>query len=164
MAMSSTRFSIRAGVGIDERATGALHRVGEHQDARFARLRFGARIAITALFHALLVRIVLGLPGGLTVEVLDQRRAMVLFNEIDNRLRQAVLSCQVGTVLDVGDDHQRAHGRQQRLVAIRVTPLVLDEVARLEHLANVVEVGSHSNQQTVGTDRFGGRLRPATRH
>ena len=44
----------------------------------------------------------------------------------------------------------------QRLVPVVALPLVLDEVARLEHLADVVEVGPDANQQPPGADRFGG--------
>ena len=73
-------------------------------------------------------------------------------------IRQIVLTRQIGTVLDVRDDHQRAHRRQQRLVAILLPSLVLDEVSRLEHLADVVKVRPDANQQSVGTDRFGGGL------
>ena len=83
---------------------------------------------------------------------------MVLLDEVDDRLGQVVLPGQVGAVLDVGDDHQRAHGRHQRLVAVVVVPLVLDEVARLEHLADVVEVGADADQQPLGADALGGRL------
>ena len=69
-----------------------------------------------------------------------------------------MLPGQVGAVLDVGDDDQRAHGRHQRLVPVGVVPLVLDEVARLEHLADVVEIGPHAHQQALGADAFGRRL------
>ena len=59
---------------------------------------------------------------------------MVLLDEVDDRLGQVVLAGQVGAVLDVGDDDQRAHGRHERLVAVGVVPLVLDEVAGLSIL------------------------------
>ena len=36
--------------------------------------------------------------------------------------------------------------------------LVLDEVVRLEHLADVVEIGPDADQQGIGADAFGGRL------
>ena len=56
------------------------------------------------------------------VEILDQRRAVVLLDEVDDRLRQVVLPGQVGAVLDVGDDDQRAHGRHERFVAVVAWP------------------------------------------
>ena len=37
-------------------------------------------------------------------------------------------------------------------------PLVFGEVARLEHLADVVEIGADAHQQAAGADRFGRRL------
>ena len=82
----------------------------------------------------------------------------MLRDQVDDRLREAVLAGQVGPVLDVRDDHQRAHGGSQRLVAVLVGPLVLDEVVRLEHLADVVEVGPHADQQPAGVDALGGGL------
>ena len=41
--------------------------------------------------------------------------------------------------------------------------LVLDEVVRLEHLADVVEVGPDAHEQGVGADAFGGALRRSRR-
>ena len=82
----------------------------------------------------------------------------MLGDQVDDRLRQPVLPGQIGAVLDVGDDHQRAHGRHERLVAVVVGALILDEIARLEHLADVVEIGPHADQQSAGVDAFGGGL------
>ena len=39
-----------------------------------------------------------------------------------------------------------------------VPDLVLDEVVRLEHLADVVEIGPDAHEQGIGADAFGGRL------
>ena len=46
----------------------------------------------------------------------------------------------------------------QRFVAAGLGALVLDEIARLEHLADVVEIGAHADQQAAGADALGGRL------
>ena len=56
----------------------------------------------------------LGCFARLAIEVLDQRRAVVLLDEVDDRLGDVVLPRQVGAVFDVRDDDQRAHGRHQR--------------------------------------------------
>ena len=140
------------GRGIDQRAAGAFHGVGQHQHGRLLGLRLGAGIAEAALVDFAAVGIGLLLLGGPVVEELHPRGAVVLRDQVDDRLRQAVLPGQVGAVLDVGDDHQRAHGGHQRLVAVVVGALVLDEIARLEHLADVVEIGPHADQQAAGVD------------
>ena len=80
------------------------------------------------------------------VEVLDQRRAVVLLDQVDDRLGQVVLPAQVDAVLDVADDDQRAHRRGELGVAVGRTDLVLDEVVRLEHLADVVKIGPDADQ------------------
>ena len=92
------------------------------------------------------------------VEVLDQRRAVVLLDQVDDRLGQMVLPAEVDSVLDVPDDDERAHRRRQLGVAIGRPDLVFHEVVRLEHLADVVEIGPDPHQQTVGADSFGSRF------
>ena len=82
---------------------------------------------------------------------------MVLLDEVDDRPRQVVLLGQGDAVLDVADDDQRAQGRLQGVVAV-LAGLVLDEVVRLEHLADVVEVAADAGQQRIGADGLGGRL------
>ncbi len=78
--------------------------------------------------------------GRLAVEVLNQRRTMMLFDKVDDRFRKMVLASQVGTIFHVGDDDQRAHGRLEGFVAIGSLALIFNEVIRLEHLADVVKV------------------------
>ena len=41
---------------------------------------------------------------------------------------------------------------------LAIVPLVLDEIAGLEHFADVVEIGPHADQQATGPDAFGGRF------
>ena len=69
-----------------------------------------------------------------------------------------MLPGQIGAVFNVRDDDQRAHGRHQRFVPIRFRALVFDEVARLEHFADVVKVRPHPHQQPAGADSLGRRL------
>jgi hypothetical protein len=70
---------------------------------------------------------------------------VVLLDEVDDWLRQMMLPRQIGTVLDVRDDDQRAHGRHERFVPVGVLSLILNEVPRFEHLADVVEVCTDAN-------------------
>ena len=83
---------------------------------------------------------------------------MVLLDQVDDRLGQVVLPAQVDAVLDVADDDQRAHRRGELGVAVGRADLVLDEVVRLEHLADVVEIGPDADEQGIGADALGGRL------
>ena len=97
-------------------------------------------------------------PVGLVVEELDQGRAVVLLDQVDDRLGQVVLPAQVDPVLDVADDDQRAHGRCELGVPAGRADLVFHEVVGLEHLADVVKIGSDANQQGIGADALGRRL------
>ena len=67
-------------------ATGALDGVGDHQDGRLAGLRLGAGIAVRRFKHRRGVRVVAVAPVRFVIEVLDQRRAVVLLDQIDDRL------------------------------------------------------------------------------
>ena len=95
-------------------------------------------------------RIVIGVDGvlgGFVIKIFHQRRAVVLFDEVDQRLWQMVLLGQVDAVFDVADDDQRAHGRGQIVVpALFAVGHVLHEVMRLEHLADVVEIRPDPDQ------------------
>ena len=121
-------------------------------------LRLGAGIAEGAFGHRRGVGVVAVAPVGLVVEVFDQGGAVVLLDQVDDRLGQVVLPAEVDAVLDVADDDQRAHRRGQLGVAVGRPDLVLDEVVRLEHLADVVEIGPDANQQGIGADALGGRF------
>ena len=91
------------------------------------------------------------------IEIFHNGRAVVLLDEIDDRLRQLVLAGEGHAVFDVADDDQRAEGRLQDVMAV-LAGLVLDEVLRLEHLADVVIVRADSHQQPIGADPFRGRF------
>ena len=47
---------------------------------------------------------------------------------------------QVCTILDMSNNDQRTHRRQQGVMAVIIANLVLDEIFRLEHLANVMKI------------------------
>ncbi len=78
--------------------------------------------------------------AGTAIEVLHQRRAVVLLNEIDDRLRRVCVAEPDRRRPSRAHDDQRAHGRHQSFVAISLLALILHEVVRLEHLADVVVV------------------------
>ena len=120
------------------------------------RLRAGVAEALSCTVGG--VGVAVAAAGRLAVEVLDERRAVVLLDQVDDRLGQVVLPGQVDAVLDVADDDQRAHRRRQVGVAVGGAGLVLDEIVRLEHLADVVEVRPDPDQQGVGPDPLGGGL------
>lgn len=128
---------------------GALHGVGQHQHRRLAGGRFRARIAISLLVDFLAVRVSLRTLLRPTEEVFDKRRAVVLADQVDDRLRQVVLPGEFHSLLHVGHDDQRAHRRHERLVAILLA-LILDEVGGFQHLADIVEVGTHADEQPAG--------------
>ena len=106
------------GSRIAQRAARAFDGVGKHQHAGLARLRLGAGIAEGRLLDArLVVGLAIGQARRLAIEVFDQRRPVMLFDEVDQRPRQIVLHCQVNAVFDVANDNQRAHRRGKMLVA-----------------------------------------------
>ena len=81
----------------------------------------------------------------------------MLWNDVDDLLRQAGLPGHLDTVLDVGGDDQGGHRRRQAVMRIE-SALVLDEVLSMIDLADVVIEGAHAAQQAVGADRVGGLL------
>src|SRR5208282_912335 len=70
-----------------QRAAGALDRVGHHQDSRLAGLGLGPGIAKGALVNRRAVRVGAAAPIGLVKEVFDERGAVMLFDQVDDRLR-----------------------------------------------------------------------------
>ena len=99
----------------------------------------------------------MALPVGPFVKISHQRRSVVLLDKIDDRFRQVVLSGKLGAVLNMGDYHQCAHCRDQRFQTVfLVGGLVFDKVTRLKHLADVVIVRPHADQQPPGADGVGG--------
>ena len=89
-----------------------------------------------------MIGILVGLLGGLAKEVFDQRRAVMLLDEVDQRLRQAMLLGQVDAILDVADDDQGAHGRREVFVpALGADRHVLNKVVRFQHLPDVMKIG-----------------------
>ena len=64
---------------------------GQHQHARLASLRLGARVAERALVEGAAIGVFLDfLLIRLPVEILDQRRPVMLLDEVDDRIGQSV--------------------------------------------------------------------------
>ena len=152
---SLTSPSSRAGVGSERRSAGAFDGIGNHQDGSLLGLRLRARVAVSVFRDRRSIGIGAVAPIGLVIEKLDQRRPVVLLDQIDDRLGQIVLAAQVNTVLDVADDDQRAHRGGQLGVPASRANLVLDKVVRFEHLADVVKISSDADQKGIGPDAFG---------
>ena len=74
-----------------------------------------------------------------------------------------MLPAEVNSVFHVPDDDERAHGRRQLGVPISWADLVFNEIMRLEHLADVVEISPDPHQKAVCADALGGRFRDRAR-
>ncbi len=74
-----------------EGPAGALDGVGHHQDGRFFGLRFRARVAERPFEDRRPVGVGPAPLGGFVEEVLHQRRPVVLFDQVDDRLGEVVL-------------------------------------------------------------------------
>ena len=61
-------------------------------------------------------------------------------------------------IQDVVDDDARGLMRLNGVVGIRSFPLVLDEVAGLDRLSDVVKICTHAEKQPPTTNAFGGRF------
>ena len=90
--------------GFSEGTRSAFDCICDHQNSRFFGLRFWARVAEGDFGNLFEVLVSFILFDGLLVEVLDESRAVVLFDKVDNSLRNLVLPSQVSSVFDVCDD------------------------------------------------------------
>ena len=59
------------------------------------------------------------------------------------------MTSEIGTVLHMRDDHQRAHRGLQELVAVSFGPLILNKIRRLQHFADVVKISPDADEQAV---------------
>ena len=132
-----------------ERAAGSLDRVSQHHDGCLNCLRLGA--GVTEIGFGRAVVLCSGL-GCSVKEVFDQRRAVMLLNQVDDSSGEVMQASQLNSVLDVRNDHDRAHRGIEVVVFVLSTLLVLDEVFRLAHFANVVKVGPDAAEQAIGAD------------
>ena len=145
---SDDRLS-RAGPGSRRAQAGTFRSVGQHDDRGLRRLRLRTRISKGRFLK---LHVFARLFGGLVVKVLDQGRSMMLLNDFDHASWQSMLASHLGAVLDVGNDHQRAHcGNEVGMFAV-VTNLILDKVFGLAHFADIVKVSSDSAEQSIGAN------------
>ena len=65
------------------------------------------------------------------VEIVNQRSAVVLLNDVDDVLIEFVFESEIDPFFDVRDDDQCAHRRRQVLVRISLEAHVFGEIIRL---------------------------------
>ncbi len=134
------------------------------------RLRFRPAVAECFLAHlgnvflahvhdlAAGARVLLLLERAL-VEVINERGAVVLLDDVDDLPIETVLEREVHAFLHVRDDDQRAHRRREIVVRVALEVHVLGEIIRLHQFADVVEIGADAAKRGVRADRFGGGFR-----
>jgi len=88
----------------------------------------------------------------LPVYVAQDRRSVVLRDELDQRLGQPRLAAQVNPVGDVLSQDRGRVLRGELLVDVVAACLVLDERHGVAELADVVVVGGRSDQEWIGPD------------
>src|SRR5262249_3347429 len=82
----------------------------------------------------------------------------MLVDEVYNRPRKSVFLCQRHAIFDMSDYDEGAKSGLKRIVTI-LSRLVLDEILRLQHLADVVKIAAHACQKRISANRLGSRLR-----
>ena len=107
-------------------------------------------------------RVFLLLQGAL-VEVIDQRSAVMLLDDVDDLLVESVLEREIHAFFHVRDDDERAHRRREIVVRIALEVHVLGEIFRLHQFADIVKIGADAAKRGVRADRFGGGLRRDSR-
>src|SRR5215211_1564681 len=135
---------------------GRFNGVGEHHDAGLFGLRQAAGVAEVRLADRALVG---GVFQGLTVEVPDAGRAVVLGDYVQYLLRQPPCFPYFQTVLDVSFYHLGRESRGEVGVGVELGDLIFHEVGRVFHLADVVVVGPDLGEQRVRANPLGGPLR-----
>src|SRR5215207_1785943 len=134
---------------------GSFYGIGEHHDAGLSGLRQAAGVAEVRLADRALVG---GVVQGLAVEVLDAGRAVGLGYYVQDLLRQPPRFPYFQAFLDVTFYHLGGKRRGEVGVGVELGDLVLHEVGRVLHLADVVVVGPDLSEQRVRADPLGGPL------
>ena len=83
---------------------------------------------------------------------------MVLQNELQHQLRDLLLLRKADPVRDVLPDDRRGRLGLQLVVRVPAAVLVLHEIVRFQHLADVVVQHADTTQQPVGADLVRSRL------
>ena len=153
-----------------EAARGAFDGVRETNDATLFVLRLRPAVSKTLLAY---VRDVFlpnvhdftafpGIPlllNGSFVKVSDQRCSMVLLNDIDDPLIQAVFERQIHTLFNMRDDDQSAHGGSKVIVWIFIADNVLGEIIGFYQLADIMKIRTRAAHRAVGPYLVGGHFR-----
>ncbi len=129
----------------------AFNNIGQANDRAFLRLRFRPAVTKTLLTHignVLLAdvhdfsaspRVFLLLDGPL-IKIINERRAVMFLNDVDDPLIEPVFQREINAFLDVRDDNKRAHRRREIIVRISLEVHVLGEIFRLHQFADVVKI------------------------
>jgi len=118
--ISSTRLSITRRRRLDEHAARAFHCVGHHKDAGFFRLWLRARIAGTSFRPLRRRQDSTSYSRSLAIKILDECRAVMLLNEIDDRLRESLTAVEVGAVFTCA--MTRGCSSQALVIDVRLSP------------------------------------------
>ena len=143
---------------INEGAARALAGVSKHHHSRLFGLWARARITKISFVEFGTLSMLILPPRRLVEKILHERGAMMLFDEVDDSLRQSMLPREFYSIFYMGDNDQRTHLRIKRFVLIPFR-LVLDKVLGFAHLTDVVKVSAYPTKKRVRANFFCGRLR-----
>ena len=92
------------------------------------------------------------------VEIINERRAVMLLDDVNDLLIEAVREREVDAFFDVRDDDEGAHRRGEIVVRVALEVHVLGEVFGFHQFANVVEISADTTERRVGANFFRGAL------
>ena len=86
------------------------------------------------------------------IEVGDHRRALMFGDEIDDALRQAILTRQVNPIFHMGNDDLRAGNGIQPSVGVHTFGAVFDKEIGPDRFADIMIIGTHTSEQGISAD------------
>lgn len=94
----------------------SLHYVGQHDQPRFLRLRFGTGVAVVVHVDGWKIGTLRALGlfprfDSLVVKKGDEALSMVLADDVGDASTESVLTSQLDSVFHMGNENQTAHGR-----------------------------------------------------
>ena len=95
---------------------------------------------------------------SLTIEIVDQRIAVVLLNHVKNSWVQFILDRQIHAIFDVRNNNERTHSRSQAVMRIHA-PLVLNKILGLIQLPDIVKISTDTTHYRICPDRLRGTFR-----
>ena len=96
----------------------------------------------------------LGIFNGLAVEVGRISRAVMLIDDLDDRIRQSLLLGKLYTVFRVLRNDRNALHNRKAVMGINAAVLVLGEILRILELADIVIICSNLAKECICTDCF----------